>query len=175
MAAGRTDILIAGAGFPGLALAIALKQALGESFSIAVADPALARESVNDPRGSAIAAAARRMLESLGVWDALAADAQPILDMAITDSRLSDAVRPVFLTFAGEVEAGEPFAHMVENGPLIAALMERARAIGIVLLPQAVARSSAVRAHREVVLTDATTMPVRLLVAAEGARTRIRE
>ena len=41
------------------------------------------------------------MLEQLGVWDEIAGDAQPINDMVITDSRTRDAVRPVFLTFAG--------------------------------------------------------------------------
>ena len=175
MTADRADILIAGAGFPGLALAIALKQSLGPAFHIAVADPALARDSINDPRGSAIAAAARRMLQHLGVWDALAADAQPILDMAVTDSRLTDAVRPVFLTFGGEVEAGEPFAHMVENGPLIAALLERARELDVTLVSAAVADSQKAASRRDVTLSTGETIAVRLLVAADGARSRIRE
>ena len=35
--------------------------------------------------------------------------------MVITDSKTSDPVRPVFLTFDGEVEEGRPFAHMVPN------------------------------------------------------------
>ncbi len=43
--------------------------------------------------------------------------------MVVTDSKLSDAVRPVFLSFAGEVEPGEPFAHMIENAPLVDALL----------------------------------------------------
>ena len=30
-------------------------------------------------------------------------EAQPILDMIVTDSRVDDVVRPVFLTFGGEV------------------------------------------------------------------------
>ena len=72
-----------------------------------------------DERASAIAAAARRMLEQLGVWEKIAADAQPILSMEITDSRTGDAVRPVFLTFDGSVSEGEPFAHMVPNEPLV--------------------------------------------------------
>ena len=55
----RTDILIAGAGFAGLALAIALRQALGPAFAVTVADPLLARPAV-DARASAIAAAASR-------------------------------------------------------------------------------------------------------------------
>jgi len=133
----RVDVLIGGAGFAGLALAIALKDALGPPFAVTVADPALGRAGA-DARASAIVAAARRMFETIGVWERVADRAQPILDMAITDSRLGDAVRPVFLTFDGDVEPGEPFAHMVENGPLLAALTEKAKDAGVVLRPVAV-------------------------------------
>ncbi|MGH6767768.1 MAG: FAD-dependent monooxygenase, partial [Xanthobacteraceae bacterium] len=128
----QIDVLIGGAGFAGLSLAIALKQALGPSFAVVVADPALARES-RDPRASAIVAAARRLFETIGVWRQVAGQAQPILDMAVTDSRLDDAVRPTFLTFGGDVEPGEPFAHMVENGPLLAALLATAKTDGVEL------------------------------------------
>ena len=34
-------------------------------------------------------------------------------------------MRPTFLTFGGEVAPGEPFAHMIENRPLLDALIER--------------------------------------------------
>ena len=44
-AAERIDVLIGGGGFAGLALAIALRQGLGPSFSVTVADPALGRAS----------------------------------------------------------------------------------------------------------------------------------
>src|SRR5476649_1962562 len=103
----RRDVVIGGAGFAGLALAIALRQGLGEGFSVTVVDPALAAAQSKDPRASAIAAAARRLFEAIEVWDAVAAQAQPILDMVVTDSKLDDAVRPTFLTFGGEVEEGE--------------------------------------------------------------------
>src|ERR1700737_2320799 len=95
----RADVVIAGGGLAGLALALALRQSLGAAFKITVADPASAANAKADLRASAIAAAARRMFETLGVWDAVAADAQPIPDMVVTDSKLKDAVRPVFLTF----------------------------------------------------------------------------
>src|SRR5215472_9013311 len=101
MAHDQTDVLIAGGGFAGLALAIALRQALGPAFSVVVADPALAGGAPDDTRASAIAAAARRLFETIGVWPAVAAEAEPIVDMAITGSKLDDAVRPVFLTFGG--------------------------------------------------------------------------
>ena len=65
-------MVIGGAGFAGLALAIALRQGLGDSFNVTVADPALAHAKSNDPRASAIAAAARRLFEAIGVWQAVA-------------------------------------------------------------------------------------------------------
>src|SRR5580658_2074448 len=122
MSRNQVDVLVAGGGFAGLTLAIALRQGLGPSFSVSVADPTLGISRGEDERASAIVAAARRLFETIGVWQAVAADAQPILDMVVTDSRLADAVRPNFLTFAGEVEPGEPFAHMIENGLLVDAL-----------------------------------------------------
>jgi 2-octaprenyl-6-methoxyphenol hydroxylase len=197
----RLDVAIGGGGFAGLALAIALRRALGEAFTVAVADPALARRPA-DTRASAITAAARRLFGAIGVWDAVAEEAQPILDMRITDSRLEDLVRPVFLNFEGDIEPGEPFAHMVENAPLVAALIEGANEAGVLLWPQAVEGFAVTRPperkredphpeslplrgrenaraglsdHIEVDLADQSRAAARLLVAADGAHSRIRE
>jgi 2-octaprenyl-6-methoxyphenol hydroxylase len=176
------DVVIAGAGLAGLALAIALRQGLGDPFSVTVADPALGAARSGDPRASAIAAAARRLFEAIGVWDEIAGGAQPILDMVVTDSKLGDAVRPVFLSFEGELEPGEPFAHMIENAPLLDALVAKARAEGVALRACAVAgfeyhHGSELRVSDrvEVQLADGETLPARLLVAADGARSVIRE
>ena len=170
----RVDVLIGGAGFAGLALALALRQSLGDTFRVAVADPALGRP-VDDARASAIAAAARRLFEALGVWDAVAPRAEPMLDMVITDSKLDDAVRPVFLTFAGDVQPGEPFAHMVENGDVLAALVDKAKQAGVVLEPTAVADLETDANGVAARLASGAVVRARLLVAADGARSRIRE
>jgi 2-octaprenyl-6-methoxyphenol hydroxylase len=50
---------------------------------------------------------------------------QPINEMVVTDSRSSDPVRPVFLTFGGAIEDGEPFAHMLPNVAMVAALRRK--------------------------------------------------
>jgi 2-octaprenyl-6-methoxyphenol hydroxylase len=171
------DVLIGGAGFAGLALAIALRQGLGDAFSVVVADPALGDSHAGDARASAIAAAARRLFTAIGVWDAVAPQAQPILDMVVTDSKLQDAVRPTFLTFGGEIEPGEPFAHMIENRPLAEALLGRAKAEGVELLAAAVSDFQHGESGDRVVteLSNGETIATRLLVAADGARSAIRE
>src|ERR1700760_3716149 len=119
----QRSIVICGGAFAGLALALALRQGLGRDVPVIVADPALATRPSRDPRATAIVAACRRLFEVIGAWDQVADDAQPILDMVVTDSKLEDATRPVFLTFGGNVEPGEPFAHMIENRHLIDALV----------------------------------------------------
>jgi len=169
------DVLIAGGGFAGLTLAIALRQGLGPTIGVTVADPALGRSHADDERASAIVAAARRLFETLGVWQSVADEAQPILDMVITDSRVGDAVRPVFLTFAGEIEPGEPFAHMIENRFLIAALEAKAKVAGITLRPCAVGNVTQDGERLSVELADGAVCHARLLVAADGARSSIRE
>src|SRR6185436_9429181 len=120
-------------------------------------------------RASAIVAAARRLFETIGVWERIGSEAQPILDMHITDSRLNDALRPVFLTFGGEVEEGEPFAHMVENPPLLTALLDKAKEVGVALLPAAVADFSYAPPSQQVgvALSTGDRIDARLLVAAD--------
>ncbi|MEH2473078.1 2-octaprenyl-6-methoxyphenol hydroxylase [Nitrobacteraceae bacterium AZCC 2161] len=173
--AAQRGIVIGGGAFAGLALAVALRQGLGAGLPIIVADPALATRPSGDPRATAIVAACRRLFEAIGVWGSVAAQAQPILNMVVTDSKLEDATRPVFLTFAGEVEPGEPFAHMVENRQLIDELVKRAEVEGIDLRATAVTTFAARPDGVSVTLGDGSIIEASLLVAADGARSKLRE
>ncbi|MDR6952449.1 2-octaprenyl-6-methoxyphenol hydroxylase [Ancylobacter sp. 3268] len=170
------DAVIAGGGLAGLSLALALRHGLGDTARLAVADPAFASPArrSTDMRASAFAAGARRLLETVGVWARVAGDAQPMLAMEITDSRLGDAARPVFLHFDGEVEPGEPFAHMVPNALLQDALTEAVRAAGIVRLPAGVEAYSAGPSGVSATLGDGTRVTAALLAACDGGRSRLR-
>lgn len=169
------DIVIAGGGIAGLALAAALTGALKPAFAVAVCDPALGREPAADDRVSAITAGARHLLETLGVWQRIADGAQPIHEMVITDSRLEDVVRPSFLTFEDEAATeGEPLAHMVEHRGLLVALRAAAQAEGVRLLPAAVESFEPGEDAVGVRLADNVSLSAKLLVAADGARSKLR-
>jgi len=168
-------IVIAGGGVAGLTLAVALKQALGESFDVIVADPTLAGPPRADDRAYAVAAAARNMLEALGIWRLAEATATAMTEMIITDSRTPDLVRPVFLTFDGEIEPGQPFAHMVENGALMAALLQVARANGVELRPESVRSGMEDDGAIAIAFAGGEKLDAALLIAADGARSKLRE
>lgn len=169
------DVMVAGAGYVGLATAVAIRQAR-PSLAVTIVDAAPAEVWKRDGRASAIAAAASRMLEQLGCWAAIAPEAEPITEMVVTDSRTADPVRPVFLTFDGEVEAGEPFAHMVENRVLNGALRARAAELGIDIIEGvAVSGFDAGPARMIVHLADGTPVETRLLVAADGVKSKLRD
>ncbi|MFC7696005.1 MULTISPECIES: ubiquinone biosynthesis hydroxylase [Bradyrhizobium] len=169
------SIVIGGGAFAGLALALALRQGLGPEIPVIVADPALSTRPSRDPRATAIVAACRRLFEAIGAWDDVRGEAQPILDMIVTDSKLEDATRPAFLNFAGDVAPGEPFAHMVENRRLIDALVVRAEAEGIDLRATTVSSYDARAEGIDVTLGDGSVIAASLLVAADGAKSKLRE
>jgi 2-octaprenyl-6-methoxyphenol hydroxylase len=169
------DVLIAGAGYVGLAAAVSLKQAR-PNLAVAVVDAAPKDVWQRDTRSSAVAAAACRMLGQLGCWNEIRPEAQPITDMLITDSRTADPVRPVYLTFEGEVAPGEPFAHMVGNKVINAALRRRAGELGIDIIEGVAVQAfetgiASVAIH----LADGTSLDARLLVAADGVNSRLRD
>jgi 2-octaprenyl-6-methoxyphenol hydroxylase len=175
MADDKVDILIAGAAYVGMSCAVAIKSA-APHLSIKVVDAAPPGVWEKDVRSSAIAAAAVRMLRQLGVWDEIEPDAQVMGDMIVTDSRASDPVRPVFLTFEGDREAGEPFAYMVPNVSMNRALRRKAKELGI-SVTDGVAATAILPdpASMNVTLANGDKVSAKLLVAADGVKSKLRD
>lgn len=119
-----SDILIVGGGLNGPATALALARA-GLSVTVIDALPAETRaEEGFDGRGYALALASVRLLGRIGVWDRVAGDSQPMLEIKVTDGRAGEAPSPFLLHFDhAEIEEG-PMGHMIEDRFLRRALTE---------------------------------------------------
>lgn len=168
------DVLVCGGGYVGFAVAVSLKHAR-PGLDIGLVDAAPPEMWRKDQRASAIAAAATRMLDRIGVWQDIAPHAQPINEMIVTDSRTVDPVRPVFLTFDGTVAPGEPFAHMVENVRLIGPLREKAAELGVDIREGVKADGFETSdAEATVHFANGGTARARLVVAADGVRSALR-
>jgi 2-octaprenyl-6-methoxyphenol hydroxylase len=161
------DILIAGGGQVGLALAVAIRQA-APTLAVTLVDAVPPDAATREGRASTIVAGGRKMLERLGVWDAIAA--QPVTDMIVTDSRTRDVARPVFLTFATEGTA-----HVVADGVVVTALRRAAADAGVVIVaPEAVTDFVADGSKVSATLSGGMKT-ARLLVAADGVRSKLRD
>ncbi|WP_313605024.1 ubiquinone biosynthesis hydroxylase [Rhizobium sp.] len=169
------DMMVVGAGYVGLAAAVAVKQA-APHLNIEVVEAAPAHVWEKDERASAIITAASKMLDVLGVWDEILVHSQPINRMIVTDSRTSDPVRPVFLTFDGEIEEGKPFAHMVPNVEMVRALRSAAERLGITIRHGLSATAfTTTSTGTTVTLSDGSTIETKLLVACDGVRSKLRD
>ena len=119
-----SDILIAGGGLNGPALALALAQS-GLSVTVVDARPAPARaEAGFDGRSYALAIASKRLLTAIGVWPAVAAQVQPILQIKASDGTAGQGAAPFFLHFdSAEIEEG-PMGFMLEDRHLYRAFLD---------------------------------------------------
>lgn len=167
------DIIIVGGGPVGLTLAAALVHSMS-GIDVAVCD----RRSFDvpiDARASAIAAGVQRVFEGIDLWGDLAADAAPIARMKITDSGTGDLARPLFLSFEGDVAPGQPYAHMLPNVSVLAALLNRVQDQVSLLGSVEITTFEATSTGASVSLADGRTLTAPLVVAADGVRSALRD
>lgn len=168
----RFDVLIVGGGPVGLTLALALAQsARGIRIGLVDRRPLAVPR---DNRASAVAAGVRRVFEALGVWSAMAEAAQPITAMRITDSGTGDLSRPLFLSFAGDVAPGEPFAHMVPNSVMGQVLLDAASPSITVIAPAEIEGFAADGMAGVLRLADGRLLSAPLVVGADGGQSKLR-
>jgi 2-octaprenyl-6-methoxyphenol hydroxylase len=176
----RYDVLIAGGSFVGLSLAIAMMRSSGGGLKVAVVDATpleSARDRGHDGRASALSAASKQLFQSLGVWERVEAQVQPITGIDITDSQLGSLVRPTLLHFDGDLESGGPAAFMLENYVLRDALIEAAREIeGLTFLAPEKVTDFETTLHGVVArLGGGMSVEAALLVAADGRNSALRK
>jgi 2-octaprenyl-6-methoxyphenol hydroxylase len=165
------DFVIAGGGVAGLSIAASLKQALGRGASVLIVDPRLGEGEGRD-RASAIAAGSRHMFERIGAWEAIAPLAEPILQMAVMDGRAQDAIRPTQMDF--HEANGEPLAHMAMNDDIVASLLSLCERLRVECRRASIVGFAPGSSSLEARMDGAPAVRARLLIGADGARSRLR-
>ena len=165
-----TEIIIAGGGLVGNALAIALSQG---GIKVSVIDPLPRAQQIDaafDGRTSAISSGSVRILTHLGVWQHIAPHAQPIHDI-----RVCDQDKPGFVHYSDK-DVGEPFGYIVENNILRRGLyigLEGEKNINVVA--GKVVGFSTGPSSATAQLESGETLTAPLLIAADGRFSKLRE
>jgi 2-octaprenyl-6-methoxyphenol hydroxylase len=178
----RFDLAVVGAGLNGSLLALAagtagLRTALIDRMPL----DAMAKAGF-DGRTTAIAYTSQRLFAALGLWDDIAGEAEPILDIRISDAGHDGRASPLFLHFdhreaATDPETAAPMGWIVENRFLRAALLRRLAACPDVELiaPDEVIETDR-NAHRATLaLKSGRRIVARLIASAEGRAGTMRE
>ena len=167
----RADVIILGGGLVGLTLAIALDRHGLSSLVVDPADPESQLTPQYDGRATAVASASYRMLEAIGVADALEGKGCPIEAI-----RVSDGLHPGGITF--DPPAGDdPLGIMFENRMLRAALRDVAKAAERVTMMMPARPAEVIRDETgvRVALEDSRLLAAPLLIGAEGRASPTRE
>lgn len=173
----NVDVAIVGGGMVGLTLALALVEGGLSTLVVDALDPARVVDARFDGRVSAIAHASCRLLESLSLWPLLSAEAQPINDILVSDGRLREGAAPFFLHFDHREIGAAPLGQMIENRHFRQALQALATQRPALTLRAPMQCTEAQRddAGATVHLADGTIVRARLVVAADGRASPLRE
>ncbi|WP_375229658.1 FAD-dependent monooxygenase [Roseobacter sp. S98] len=164
------DIIIVGGGLNGPALAVA---AAGAGLSSIVIDalPATDMQKLGfDGRSYAIALTSAHLLQAIGLWPQLEQDAQPMLDIKVSDGRAGEGPSPFFMHFDhAEIEEG-PMGYMIEDRHLRPALQAALHASDKIqqISGVAVVAQETGPAGVTVTLADGRRVSGRLLAGCDG-------
>ena len=110
-----SDLIIIGGGLNGCAMALAAAQGGLTCTVIDVLPKATKSNADFDGRSYALALTSQRLLDAIGLWDDLHDNAEPMLEIKVTDGRAGEGPSPFFLHFDhAEIEEG-PMGYMVQD------------------------------------------------------------
>jgi 2-octaprenylphenol hydroxylase len=168
----RFDIIIIGGGIVGATAACALGEAGVQVALIEAREPVSPGKQQADPRVFAITRASERIFRSLGVWDAIHQQgAFAFSDMEVWDAG-GDGV-----THFDCADLGEPcLGHIVEPRFIQTALWQQLESINAVSLycPARFQTINTLEDRVEVDLDDGQQLSAALVIAADGARSPVR-
>ncbi|MEL6914845.1 MAG: UbiH/UbiF/VisC/COQ6 family ubiquinone biosynthesis hydroxylase [Pseudomonadota bacterium] len=166
----QSDILITGGGIVGSTLALALAR---QGFDVTMIDAlpkATRRKRGFDGRSYAMALATTRMLGQLGLWEALAPNAEAMRAIKVSDGRTGQRPAPFFMHFDHAEIGPDPMGYMVEDRHARVALLEAEQDEPRFthLATARVVDQRVAPGHAEVTLDDGRTLSAPLLIGCDG-------
>lgn len=165
------EVAVVGGGMVGLSLALGL---VGAGVPVALIERATLSEMAAagfDGRGSAVAAGSQRILNGLGLWDALADEAEPILEI-----RVADGASPLFLHYDHKEIGDGPLGWIVENAVTRRALAAAANMSDLQVYDGTELAQCRFEEDSAVLdLADGQQITARLVVAADGRDSPLRD
>lgn len=165
------DVVIVGGGPTGLAVAAGIGQAGGRVLLVEQERLGHMVAPSFDGRVTAIALGSKRQLDSYGAWEHMAGQAEPILEIEVSEKN-----SPATVHYDHRDVGVEPFGWIVENRHIRQALLTRIDELPDVELAGST-RLDGVERSAEVVtakLSDGRAIRARLLVVTEGRFSRTR-
>lgn len=166
------DVVIVGGGMVGAAVACCLG---GSDLRVAVIEAqqpeAFSPEQAHDLRVSALSIASRNILDTVGAWEGVTSRRYcPFQRMRVWETAGDTTFN------SGDIKAPE-LGYIVENRITQLALLDRLPAFDNieVMMPQTISKISYNGRDSEVALADGRVLRAKLLVAADGGQSRVRQ
>ncbi|WP_300039183.1 UbiH/UbiF family hydroxylase [uncultured Roseobacter sp.] len=172
------DILISGGGIAGMTAAAAFGTAGFRVLCVDPAPPVIRRDDDGaDMRSTAMLQPARRVLEAAGLWEHLAPHAAPLEIMRIVDAGGETPEPRLTKDFKAADISEQPFGWNFPNWLLRRELSERLNALETVDFRPGTGTHSLFTRSREarVRLSDGSAVRARLVIAADGRNSPVRE
>jgi 2-octaprenyl-6-methoxyphenol hydroxylase len=174
----QTDILISGGGVAGLTAAAAFGAAGFTTICVDPAPPVTTEGAAGaDMRTTAFLQPSRGVLDAAGLWPRLAPYAAPLQIMRIIDAGGTKSEARLTRDFNAADISDDPFGWNLQNWLLRREMVARLDELPLVDFRPGVATTGLITrdAGAEVTLSDGTRVQARLVVAADGRNSFIRE
>jgi len=163
------DIIINGGGMVGQAFALSMEKS---DYKIAIIEPNNPNPELFDEfhtRVSAITPKSEKLLKDIGAWDLIQRK------YAFTDTSVWDQNSHGALDFHAKDEQLDNLGHIIENDAIQSALFSALQKTSVTFISAKLEDIQKTQQGYKLILDNEDKLECRLLVAADGARSRIRE
>jgi len=195
----EAELIVVGGGLVGLTLAIACAEGGIRTIVVEAESADALVSTAYDGRSAAIAYGSQQVLQAIGAWDGIAPQAQPILDIRVTDGGwhvkgagpgyvhyshldlldrkpMAQPSDPEVIVACEPEPGAAPFGYIVENRVTRIALLARAKECANLthLAPHTVTALDLASDAARVTLEDGSVLTAQLVVAADGKQSALR-